>query len=427
MEITVIDDMHPEDLAMLQALYSRSPASVKSHLEKVKRVGSGQFMGQYYVGYNHKSIGDCGNTTIFIEGVSMLAAKAIQNNPLYSGQEASTRYMDMSRQPIKDPTGKGGFIQEAWMEFYTSNMDKVTEHLVNTLPRGNEPEETFRKAAAKRAFDVMRGFLPAGCSTNVSWTTNLRQAQDHLDNLRHHPMREVREIAVSIIEKLGSHYPNSFKQKQYPQTELYLALTNGDTLWDPMPTEVTLDMSTSISVPDSFFADCPAFAERPEHCRLPHRFDDLGQVRYEFLLDFGSFRDIQRHRNGVCNMPMLSTMFGFESWYLNQLPEDVADDARQLISRQIEAIRDLPGSRADKQAYVAMGFRVPCDMTRGLPGTLYLIELRSGKATHPTLRKVAHWMANELLLSYPSLKMHVDFDPSWSAVRANQDIIEKRD
>lgn len=44
------DVAHPEDLAMLQALYSRSPRSVVEHLEKVRKVGSGQFMGQYYTG-----------------------------------------------------------------------------------------------------------------------------------------------------------------------------------------------------------------------------------------------------------------------------------------------------------------------------------------------------------------------------------------
>ena len=81
-DIFVIDDQHPEDLAMLQALYSRSPASVVSHLDKLKQSGSGKFMDQYYVGYGHASIGDCGATTLFIEQVSMLVAKAVQDNPL---------------------------------------------------------------------------------------------------------------------------------------------------------------------------------------------------------------------------------------------------------------------------------------------------------------------------------------------------------
>lgn len=53
MEIHIIDGTdvpNPEDRAMVQALYSRDPRSVTEHLEKVRRVGSGKFMAQYYVG-----------------------------------------------------------------------------------------------------------------------------------------------------------------------------------------------------------------------------------------------------------------------------------------------------------------------------------------------------------------------------------------
>ncbi len=103
MRIFIRDDLPPESEAMVQALYSRSPASVVEHLRKVEEVGADQFMGTYYVGYGHRSIGDCGTTTLFIEEVTMLDAKAIQDWPLYRGQEASTRYMDFSKAVIHDP------------------------------------------------------------------------------------------------------------------------------------------------------------------------------------------------------------------------------------------------------------------------------------------------------------------------------------
>ena len=57
-KIVILHDLHPEDGAMLQALYSRSPAGVESHLDKVEKAGAGKFMSQYYVGYGHASIGD---------------------------------------------------------------------------------------------------------------------------------------------------------------------------------------------------------------------------------------------------------------------------------------------------------------------------------------------------------------------------------
>ena len=91
MKIFIYDEFNPEDTAMMQALYSRSAESVTEHVAKVRQSGTGKFMEKYYVGYGHASIADCGSTTIFIEGVSMLVAKAVQDWPLYSGQETSSR------------------------------------------------------------------------------------------------------------------------------------------------------------------------------------------------------------------------------------------------------------------------------------------------------------------------------------------------
>ena len=106
-EVIILDTgavIDPEAEAMLQALHSRSTGGLRKHLEVLIQKGPDEFMRTYYVGYNHKSIGDCGTTSIFVEGVSMLVAKAVQDNPLYSGQEASTRFVNFSEQPFIDPT-----------------------------------------------------------------------------------------------------------------------------------------------------------------------------------------------------------------------------------------------------------------------------------------------------------------------------------
>ena len=102
--------------AMLQALHSRSTGGIESHLRILEEKGAENFMEKFYVGYGHKSIGDCGSVTVFIEGVSMLAAKAVQDWRLYSGQEASTRYVDFSQQKFLNPAGakEGEEIMEGW-------------------------------------------------------------------------------------------------------------------------------------------------------------------------------------------------------------------------------------------------------------------------------------------------------------------------
>lgn len=425
-DIFVNDELHPEDNAMLQALYSRSPQSVTNHLEKVKAAGSGNFMDMYYVGYGHASIGDCGSTTLFIEYISMLAAKAIQDSPLYNGQEASTRYIDMSKQPVLNPLGtnEGRAIQDRWMAFYNAAMAPTIEHLKQTYPvKANEDAKQYEKAIKARAFDILRSFLPAGCTTFVSWHTTLRHAADHLDNLRHYPLAEVRSLAASMQTGLQERYSHSFNQKRYETEERYNAEVGGLRLYDPQFCPTNVECGSTV---DHRCVDLPEIKNRPPKTRLPHYLDELGQVTYNFRLDFGSFRDLQRHRNGVCRMPLVSTRWGFQPWYLDQLPSDLQTQARELITVQTEAIRVLDAPSAEKQYYVAMGYNVPCKVTRGLPGTLYLIELRTSKTVHPTMRRAAQGMATALAARYPELTMHADMSADdWDIRRGAQDIVAR--
>jgi len=434
-EIFVIDDQHPEDIAMMQALYSRSPESVTKQLEKVQKAGSGKFMEQFYVGYGHRSIGDCGSTTLFVENVSMLAAKAIQDHPLYSGQEASTRYINMSTQPIMDPVGtpESAMIQKRWMDFYNAAMEPTIVHLKKRFPRGeSDDEKKYEKAIKARAFDVLRSFLPAGCTTYVSWHTNLRQAADKLEMLRYHPLAELRECAEEMAMALKGRYANSFSHKRYPATERWLEQVGKEWTYDD-PATCSEDVTCRSTIrQEDLDAVTPMLMMRPAFGRLPHFLDDLGQISFEFLMDFGSYRDLQRHRNGVCRMPLLSTRWGFQRWYLEQLPDDLRVRAQALIMEQASAIAALPVPDVDKQYYVAMGFNVPCRVARGLPGTLYLIELRSGKTVHPTMRKVAQDMATALAAvhpifdPHPHIPVHADMDPNdWDVKRGGQDIVQK--
>lgn len=429
-QIYIYDEFSPEDTAMLQALYSRSPESVVKHVDKVKEAGSGKFMEKFYVGYGHKSIADCGSTTIFIERLSILADKAIQDWPLYSGQETSTRYVDMSRQLIIDPVGSAASKQilDDWMSFYVDNQEKIQARVrQNFPPKADENEAIYDKAVKARAFDITRGFLPAGITTQLSWHTNLRQAADKLSFLRHHPLSEIKQIADDIYQKLQAKYPSSFCHKFYPEQEKYLAdAVNKNNYFgnDDCP---EFEMTTDIGY-FKLLNYGRMLAERPAKALLPHFLTELGLITFDFKLDFGSFRDIQRHRNGVCRMPLLTTKHGFNNWYLEQLPDEIREQARELIAKQTERINALPVDDEIKQYYISLGFNVPCRVTYGLPAAVYVIELRSGQAVHPTLRKIAHKMHFALKEKFPFIALHSDLElDDWDARRGRQDICLKNE
>lgn len=429
MNIHIYDEFGPEDIAMMQALYSRSSKSVTEHAKKVQESGSGNFMERFYVGYGHASIADCGSTTLFIEGVSMLAAKAIQDWPLYSGQETSSRYINMAEQAIVDPVGSAASkkILADWLDFYTRAQDPLVEYLISIYPRKqDEDEKVYDKAIKARAFDILRGFLPAGVTTQLSWHTNLRQAHDKIEWLRHHPLLEVRNIAVEMKEQLAGKYKHSFGHKLYVAQEHYrkeIMKTYAYFVGKKVPNGFAA--STTIRN-----ADLKDFAKvlktRPVKTTLPHILNELGNVCFETMIDFGSFRDLQRHRNGVCRMPRLGTQYGFESWYLDALSPTLRKEARALIAKQRTAIKQLKATPEERQYYCAMGFLVSAKITYALPAALYVMELRSGTLVHPTLRTVAHRMYAFLKKRFPEIALHPDLEQdAWNIRRGSQDIVEK--
>lgn len=448
MRIVLLDSLPPETTGMLMALYSRDPSSVMKHLETIKKERSDSFMAKWYVKYGHKSIGDCSTISIFIEKVSMLTAKAIQDHALYSGQETSTRYVDMSKQPLIDPinTDESRLIHQSWMNFYNNNQDELYEYIKLNNPRKvGESEEIYNKTVKARVFDIMRGFLPAGLTTQLGWHTNVRQAYDKLHKLVHHPDPTIRGECIKILEFCRKSYPNSFNHKTYPETEeYYKRVYNRYTYHDVARYDYVKILSNIDPFDMEVYKD--VLKNRPPKTELPTFLDDLGNVKIYASLDYGSFRDLARHRHGICHMPILDTRIGFHPWYLEQMPENMKKRATELIQLQKLRIDNLNASITTKQYYVAMGFQVKIYLSYGLPSFVYILELRSEKTVHPTLRKLCQDI-RKLLDSdggvditvigdgrtyngvYPSLMdLYVDMDPdSWTIKRGTQDIVAKLD
>jgi len=330
----------------------------------------------------------------------MLAVKAIQDWQLYSGQEASTRYMDFGNQ------------EGEWFDFYRLHLPAVQDHVAQQYP------ELADKGIKARAFDIMRAFLPAGAKTQFSWHTNFRQAYDHLIRLLYHPLIEVQTLASNLLMALKEKYPASFSHRPLSEEQeayfkycgAYLTYLDDYNFEDPR--------FHSWWVGEPVDPHVLGFSERPKFTELPFSAEQAGHFRFKFTMDFGSYRDLARHRNGVIMVTQLSTKLGFEPWYLRQLPSAI-----------VEAVGVKLAEVKDHDPYeIPMGYKVGIDCTFPLNAAVYLVELRTGKTVHPTLRSVAIRMAaaiNEKL----GIKLHVDSSldnvlESYSK-RAQHDITER--
>ena len=434
MEVFLVDDLHPEDIAMVQALYSRSSRSVLDHLSEVSTRGSGNFMSKFYVGYGHKSIGDCGATTLFFENVSMLAAKAIQDNPLYSGQETSTRYIDFANQGFVDPIGNKVSREhfDSMVEFYKLAFEDTVEFIRNNVNKQEETKQTvWEKAINARAFDVCRALLPVGMKTQLSWATNLRQASDHVSRLLLHPLEEVRKLARVAADQLQEKYPSSFdfdtsKSEAQRMYEAELASFAYSQTTVKYHDETLVDFSSIDKTMLSQYADVAS--KRPRGSELPKALDGMGIIRCQFFLDYGSFRDLQRHRGVHMEMPLISSTAGFESWYLENLSpkyQELAKEHLATVYRNVQSLtKNNELSVSEAQYFLPMGTQVECKISGTLPKLIYLLELRSGLTVHPTLRRRAWDIANAISEHFPEIPLHVDRRADqFNSKRGEQDIL----
>jgi hypothetical protein len=371
-----------EDLAMLQALYSRDPASIESHLSRVGNHASGKktFMETYYVGYGHESIGDCASITFFIEGISMIAAKAIQDTRLYSGQEVSTRYVDYSKQRFLF----GGEIVEKLRKFYVESFPIVEEEIQK---KGDYSKNAVRAAT----FDILRGFLPAGAETSCSWTTNIRQANNHIAWLRGHPLEEIKSIADALTEALKKYAPNSVTPEKIIAPEFLEAKIN---------MKFTGEEFSFVKL--GYFEETKRLLNlRKPKDPIANFLDSGGSLSYVSKLDYGSYRDLQRHRSIIQNSPLPRTKYGFEEFYLESLPDSIKLKARELlicVEKEAQAPYEVP-----------LGYKIPIIGNGGIASMIYIAEIRSNPTVHPTLQAFAKKIGG--FLEENDIRVYYNKDP----------------
>jgi thymidylate synthase ThyX len=460
--ILILDEQmipDPEVRAMLQAFYSRSPMPIRERLASLngddKELRADKIraaINRHYLGYGHASIADCATATVFIEGVSMLAAKVIQDDPLYNGQECSTRYLDFSKQPFltateNEPGESLNLVQhsilEGWRDLYRQFMPKLLDwalqnygdETVSAELKAKTPREQWgdlvRKSCNAIAFDVARSLLPCGAATSVAWTTTLRRLSDRCREMTVHPLSEVRQIGRTVYTSLQKQYPNTFKVREFSYDEgldcshfYYNRNTESvgseggcvRSLW--MPENYSLVDVENIINNSMFSALDAEFAiKEPLPRELFRReADHLAYFNIGGLLDFGSFRDLQRHRNGLNRLPIVgSGHVSFNSYYSNILKSvdsQLFEFVEQLVQDVGEFSKSCDLDPTEAQYLYPMGVNVDTNIHWTLGQLRYVLALRSKTSVHPTARTWIHALYDHVDRYYPMFIRYLEVDKS---------------
>lgn len=419
----------PELEAMLQALYSRSHKSIKEHLEELKiplkeevtekHLKIKKSLATYYIGYGHASIGDCASATVFMENVSIIAAKAIQNTPLYNGQESSTRYIDFKCKKdylfnlIKDIVGQQStktFEKDLheFLDSYYEMYEKVKKFIIDkerdSLPVFEKDNVTVQKAINVYAFDVARGFLPSGTLTQLSFHGTLRNLRSHFKTLRSHYLKEVRDIALEVLKELHEQYPSAFekelltekvkidsKNKTYIDSNFLYPRFNHSTKTD---LKIVNDYLYTVMVDYGGLGEA-----NNQQANLVSMFNYYIPKEYIDALDYGSWRDLQRHRNGFINpvLPELDLSLLEEdkpflvlnTWYNNILIKNYDGfEGLQLLLDFGKLLKDFVSKYKDilPLPYITpMGVSIDVLMSCKYTELDYILNLRLQETVHGSL------------------------------------------
>src|ERR687886_785864 len=112
--IYAVTGVPPEVQAYALAKYSRSAQGMLESIHELSQQKAEEFLNTFYFQYGHRSIADLAHLVFGLEQISILAAIAVVDEPLWDGQERSTRYQPFRKTGWHLPTELSGAALEAF-------------------------------------------------------------------------------------------------------------------------------------------------------------------------------------------------------------------------------------------------------------------------------------------------------------------------
>ena len=214
LRVYAITGVPPEIQAYAMAKYSRSAQSMRESIGELSEQQAEQFLDTFYFQYGHRSIADLAHLALAVEDISILAAIRLVDEPLWDGQERSTRYQDFSRRrgesvtrPYHTPasiaaSAHAGLYREtadALFAAYHAQSGQLLHALLGRYPRPAEMDEgAHRRALRARAFDVARYLLPLATLTSVGQVTSARVLERQVARLLADPLPEAQAMGAAL-------------------------------------------------------------------------------------------------------------------------------------------------------------------------------------------------------------------------------------
>jgi thymidylate synthase ThyX len=415
-----------------------------------------QLYDRVFFEYGDDSVAQLGGVHLACEQASNVLTKVLEWGRLMAYMEKSTRYVAYdSRLPngrlryYRDPQ----ILDSPLGARYVGDMDRLFDAYAELLPvmqahfaelhprTEGDSDFAWRQSVRAKAFDALRGMLPAGATSNLGIYASGQAYEALLIRMRAHPLPEARAYAGLILEELRKVIPSWVKRVDVDDRGVahssYLEAKDSDmadlagalfgpgptgvepekggipevslTDWDPdaeikavaamlypythLPEAAIQDRVAAMSVEERFEIMRRYAGDRTNRRHRPGRALERSGYRFDVISDYGAFRDLQRHRLLTVEWQNLTPAHGYT------MPQAVADaGGEETYTASMARSAALHGCLArlflpSQAAYaVALAYRIRYMMQFNAREAIHLIELRTSPQGHPEYRQVCQQM-----------------------------------
>jgi thymidylate synthase ThyX len=291
----------------------------------------------------------------------------------------------------------------------------------------------------------LRYLLPAGTLTNLGITINGRALEHLLTKMLSHPLSEVRQLGDRMKTEAQKIIPTLLK---YAEPNAYITATEtamqtmAETLLgaaDEMPDKLAVRLVKAPDDAEATFVAAILYSHTSQSWpQVMHRVRSLSQAQrqevidaylsrrgphdqplralehltytFEILVDYGAYRDIQRHRMATQTRQMPSPHHGYS------VPEEVGRYGVQetfdaCMQRAATAYEQIGQVQPHVAPYVLpLAYRCRVLITWNLRELHHFVQLRSAKQGHVSYRRIAQGVYRAIDAHHPLLARYIRVD-----------------
>lgn len=205
-------EMTEEELAVVFAMTSRRPEPFDQIRNIVTTEKAADFHERWVLGYGHASVAEHAIIHLAVENISRLACDTLEDNRLASYTEKSSRYQIIDQgfyhtpeELAYEPKLKQQYTDccNELFKIYQDLLNKTQSYLATVTPQGvREREGAYNLRLRRQAIDSCRFVLPSSTLTNVGVSMNARSMEHAIRKLLSSDLEEERQIG-DIIKSQG--------------------------------------------------------------------------------------------------------------------------------------------------------------------------------------------------------------------------------